>query len=81
MDIKTKYGWQGLNATALLETDRSKIEEKIQVAEKWDKSEVARILHEPRWNARRKPSNRGCSERAERAAERGCCEQGSKRAG
>jgi hypothetical protein len=33
MDIKTKYGWQGLNATALLETDRSKIEEKIQVAE------------------------------------------------
>jgi hypothetical protein len=23
----------------------------------WDKSEVARILHEPRWNARRKPSN------------------------
>ena len=33
MDIKAKYGWQGLYATALLETDWSKIEEKIQVAE------------------------------------------------
>ena len=34
MDIKTKYGWQELYATALLETDWSKIEGKIQVAEK-----------------------------------------------
>ena len=33
MDIKTKYGWQEFYATALLETDWSKIEEKIQVAE------------------------------------------------
>ena len=33
MDIKTKYGWQKLYATALLETDWSKIEGKIQVAE------------------------------------------------
>jgi hypothetical protein len=33
MDIKTKYGWQELYATALLETDWSKIEAKIQVAE------------------------------------------------
>ena len=33
MDIKTKYGWQELYATALLETDWSKIEEKIQVSE------------------------------------------------
>jgi hypothetical protein len=33
MDIKTKYGWQKLYATALLETDWSKIGEKIQVAE------------------------------------------------
>ncbi|HEX3353639.1 MAG TPA: hypothetical protein VHS34_12505 [Terriglobales bacterium] len=33
MDIKTKYGWQELYATALLETDWSKIEEKIQIAE------------------------------------------------
>jgi len=33
MDIKTKYGWQELYAAALLETDWSKIEEKIQVAE------------------------------------------------
>ena len=33
MDIKTKYGWQELYATALLETDWSKIGEKIQVAE------------------------------------------------
>ena len=33
MDIKTKYGWQELYATALLETDWLKIEEKIQVAE------------------------------------------------
>jgi hypothetical protein len=33
MDIKTKYGWQELYATALLETDWSKIEEKIQLAE------------------------------------------------
>ena len=34
MDIQTKYGWQELYATALLETDWSKIELKIQVAEK-----------------------------------------------
>ena len=34
MDIKTKYGWQELYATALLETDWSTIDEKIQVAEK-----------------------------------------------
>ena len=33
MDIKTKYSWQELYATALLETDWSKIGEKIQVAE------------------------------------------------
>jgi hypothetical protein len=33
MDIQTKYGWQELYATAILETDWSKIEEKIQVAE------------------------------------------------
>ena len=33
MDIKTKYGWQEPYATALLETDWSKIKEKIQVAE------------------------------------------------
>src|SRR4029077_19103611 len=33
MGIKTKYGWQELYATALLETDWSKIGEKIQVAE------------------------------------------------
>ena len=33
MDIQTKYGWQVLYATALLETDWSKIGEKIQVAE------------------------------------------------
>ena len=33
MEIKTKYGWQALYATALLETDWSKIEGKIQVAE------------------------------------------------
>ena len=34
MDIQTKYGWQALYATSLLETDWSKIELKIQVAEK-----------------------------------------------
>ena len=34
MDIKTKYDWQEHYATALLETDWSKIEEKIEVAEK-----------------------------------------------
>ena len=33
MDFKTKYGWQELYATALLETDWLKIEEKIQVAD------------------------------------------------
>jgi hypothetical protein len=33
MDIKTKYGWQERYATALLETDWSKIEDKIKVAE------------------------------------------------
>ena len=33
MDIKTKYGWQESYATAVLETDWSKIEQKIQAAE------------------------------------------------
>ena len=33
MDIKTKYGWQEPYATAVLETDWSKIDEKIHVAE------------------------------------------------
>ena len=33
MDIRTDYGWQELYATALLETDWSKIAEKIQVAD------------------------------------------------
>jgi hypothetical protein len=33
MDIKTKYGWQVLYATALLEADWSKIGAKIQAAE------------------------------------------------
>jgi len=33
MDIKTKYGWQELYATALLETYWTKIEQKIQAAE------------------------------------------------
>lgn len=33
MDIKTKYGWQELYATALVETDWSKIGGKIQAAE------------------------------------------------
>jgi hypothetical protein len=33
MDIKTKYGWQEFYATALLETDWTKIEHKIQAAE------------------------------------------------
>jgi hypothetical protein len=42
MDIQTKYGWQVLYATALLETDWSKIEEKIEVAE----NEIRARLHE-----------------------------------
>ena len=33
MDIQTKYGWQALYATALLETDWSIIDAKIQAAE------------------------------------------------
>jgi hypothetical protein len=33
MDIQAKHSWQELYATALLETDWSKIEEHIQVAE------------------------------------------------
>jgi hypothetical protein len=33
MDIKMKYGWQELYATAVLETDSTKIEQKIQAAE------------------------------------------------
>jgi hypothetical protein len=33
MDIKTKYGWQELYATALLETDWSKMDVKIQAAD------------------------------------------------
>jgi hypothetical protein len=33
MDIQTKYGWQELYAIALLETDWTKIEQKIQAAD------------------------------------------------
>jgi len=33
MDIRTKYGWQELYAIAVLETDWTKIEQKIQAAE------------------------------------------------
>ena len=33
MDIKTKHAWQEIYANALLETDWSKIKEKIQAAE------------------------------------------------
>lgn len=33
MDIKTKYGWQELYATAVLETDWTKMEQMIQAAE------------------------------------------------
>ena len=33
MDFKTKYAWQELYATAVLETDWTKIERKIQAAE------------------------------------------------
>ena len=33
MDIQTKYGWQELYAIALLETDWTKIEQKIQEAD------------------------------------------------
>jgi hypothetical protein len=42
MDIQNKYGWQVLYATALLETDRSKIHTKIQAAE----NGVSTRLHE-----------------------------------
>src|SRR5216683_3179078 len=42
----------------------------------WDKSEAARVPYEPRRDARRKPSHRGCSERTELSAERCCCAAG-----
>jgi hypothetical protein len=42
MDIKTKFGWQELYATALLETDWTKINQKIQAAE----NEIRTRLHE-----------------------------------
>ena len=42
MDIKTKYGWQELYATALLETDWSKMDAKIQAAE----NSIKTRLHE-----------------------------------
>jgi hypothetical protein len=42
MDIQTEYEWQELYATALLETDWSKIEEKIQGAE----NRIRARLHE-----------------------------------
>jgi hypothetical protein len=71
MDIKTKYGWQELYAIALLETDWSTIDEKIQVAEKGIRVRLHEF-YEPRRDARRKSSHRGCSERTQHFAER-CC--------
>jgi len=50
MDIKTKYGWQELYATALLETDWTKIEQKIQAAENVIGARL-HILFESRRNA------------------------------
>ena len=72
MDIKTKYGWQEIYANALLETDWSKIKEKIKAAEDGIKVKIARVLFEPRRHARRKPSHRGCSARTRYSAERSC---------
>jgi hypothetical protein len=76
MDIQTKYGWQQLYATALLETDWSKIDAKIQVAEQGIKTR----LHEFSMNHGGTPEENqaigGCSERAERAAERCFCVAG-----
>jgi len=46
MDIKTKYGWQELYATAVLETDWTKMEEKIQAAE----NGIRTRLHESSMN-------------------------------
>ena len=40
MDIQTKYSWQELYATALLETDWSRIHAKIQVAEQGIKTRL-----------------------------------------
>ena len=59
--MPTEYGWLKIYHDALLETDWSKIEEKIEAAENAIGDEVARILHEPRRDARRKPSCRGGS--------------------
>ena len=42
MDIQTRYGWQVLYATALLETDWSKMDAKIQAAE----NRIKTRLHE-----------------------------------
>src|SRR5579862_4311255 len=42
MDIQTKYGWQELYAIALLETDWTKIEQKIQAAD----NRIKARLHE-----------------------------------
>ena len=42
MDIQTKYGWQEPYAIAVLETDWTKIKQKIQVAE----NEIRTRLHE-----------------------------------
>ena len=40
MDIQTRYGWQVLYATALLETDWAKIDAKIQAAENSNKTRL-----------------------------------------
>ena len=42
MDIQTRYGWQVLYATALLDTDWAKIDAKIQAAE----NSIKTRLHE-----------------------------------
>ena len=76
MDIKTKYGWQELYATALLETDWSKIDGKIQAAE----NGIRARLHEFSMNHGGTPEENQAIEDAlnglEHSAERSCCVAG-----
>ena len=60
MDIKTKYGWQELYATAALETDWMKLEEKIQAAE----NGISERLHEFSMNHGGTPEERQAIEDA-----------------
>jgi hypothetical protein len=61
--------WEKLYKEAIVETDWSKIQERIEAA---DFAISARLAGQSRWHARRKSTDPGCIGRTDGSAPRGC---------